>query len=286
MAAPVGMACSIKGKPEVKSGDAWRPLRLLQRLEAGDALRCGAGEEAIVVLFGNGQRYQVGAGAQATVAATSLAGAKMLAAAGGPSARAAKALGGARLGAVMARPPVSHERLTPQSTGWITPGADGNVKLAWTPLAGAEAYSFSLRDQLDDVVWHERTAADKAETAIGATGLQLRRPYVWQLVSFGKSGKPIKSRWGVITFLNAADGDELTQSAAPLLDEAKQNPNDTTPHALLAELYRSYGVYERTLDELEATGDSSAQREAYSQISPAALGRWLLLQDDKTTAPE
>lgn len=293
MAAPVGMACQIKGKPELKSGGSVSPLRLLQRLEAGDVVRCGGGEEAIVVLFANGQRFKVGAGANATVQATALTGAQALAGAGGPSARAAQALGGARLGAVMARPAASHQRLTPTADGIVSPAADGSWRLAWTN-SGAAEYSFTLLDRFDDVLLNVRTT--QAETTLPeaiAARVQLRRPYVWQLASFGKSGK-ISSppRWGVVTFLSQADAAELAQSAAPLVDEVKGNPADTTPRALLAELYRSYGAYERTLEELEALaalnspGATEAQREAYREISPYAFGRWLLLQDDKQAPPD
>jgi hypothetical protein len=184
------------------------------------------------------------------------------------------------------------------------------------PTPEAASYSFNLLDRYDDVVWRERVM-DKTETVVGggmptaiekAMGgtrlswekdglpigtLQLGRPYVWQLVSFGKSGKIIAPpRWGVVTFLGKEEADDLAQKAAPLLDEARQNPTDATPHALLAELYRSYGVYDRTLEELEAltamnaTGAAEAQREAYRQISPYAFGRWLLLEDDKRAAPD
>lgn len=314
-AAPVGMACRVTGKPEVKSGGAWKPLKLLQRVEAGDAVRCSAGEEATIVLFGNGNRYLVAAGKQATVEADSLAGAKVLAGAGGPSASAARALGGARVGAVMARPASSHQRLMPQSTGSIVVGADGLLRVAWMPAPDATSYSFNLLDRYDDVVWHERVA-DKTETIIGGSppaaiekamggarltwqkdgvpqgSLQLGKPYVWQIVAFGKSGKmAAPPRWGVVTFLGQAEADELAQSAAPLLDEARRNPTDPTPHAMLAELYRTYGVYDRTLEELEALealnaeGALDALHDAYDQISPYALGRWLLKKDGKPAEP-
>ena len=48
VAVPVGMACHLTGKPEVGTGGKWKPLRLMQRLQAGDTVRCSAGAEAII----------------------------------------------------------------------------------------------------------------------------------------------------------------------------------------------------------------------------------------------
>ena len=52
-AAPIGMVSSLNGKAEQRSVGAteWKHLRLMTRLEAGDAIRCEAGGDAVVTLF-------------------------------------------------------------------------------------------------------------------------------------------------------------------------------------------------------------------------------------------
>ena len=223
-AAPVGMACHIKGRPDWKSGNTWRPLRTLQKLESGDAVRCSAGEEAIIVLFGNGKRYRVKAGATAIAGAATLRGATALADASGPSMRVAQALGGARVGAVMARPATSHQRLTPQFSGYIVPDEGDQARLEWTPIAGAREYSLSLSDWFDDVVWSGRVAAENNFATITFPALQLRRAYVWHLAAIGRSGKPVAAVcWGTVTFLSEEDAAALSTAAAPLELQQKQN---------------------------------------------------------------
>ncbi|HEX8551949.1 MAG TPA: hypothetical protein VF681_10395 [Abditibacteriaceae bacterium] len=285
---PVGMACHIKGKPEVRTGGHWRALKTLQKLEPGDVVRCSGGEEAIVVLFGNGQRFRVGAGRQATVSAAALTGAQSLGGAGNPSSRVARALSGARVGAVMARPAASHQRLTPEFPGWIVPEAENRVRLDWTAVSGAATYSVSLLDWNDDVVWNGRIDGSETSAVAEIPSLQLRRAYVWRLLPLGKSGKPVASlRWGVVTFLSRADADALQAEVTPLEAQAKQEIPDATARALLAELYRSYGVHGRTLEKLEELsmlgqpGAVEAQSEAYQQIGPYAYGRWLIVSADK-----
>jgi hypothetical protein len=111
------------------------------------------------------------------------------------------------------------------------------------------------------------------------------------LSALGASGKPVeKPRWGTVAFLSQEDADALLQAASPLELQQKQNPKDATSAALLAELYRSYGVMERTLEKLEdldtlsQPGALEAQSEAYQQISPYAYGRWLIVRADKATS--
>jgi hypothetical protein len=83
------------------------------------------------------------------------------------------------------------------------------------------------------------------------------------------------ARWGVITFLSRPDADLLTAEAAEFA--APLEGADVTPLVILAELYRSYGVLERTLETLEnprladLPGIREAQDEAYRQVSRYAL---------------
>jgi hypothetical protein len=270
-AGPVGIASSLLGKAEVKAGEAgaWKPLRLLQRLEAGDAVRCDSGGEVVIVCLETAERFKVNGGSSAVVEPGKVRGADKVAGLRGPAIRIAKGLGGARVDAFMARPAQSHQRLTPDSPGWIL---EGERRFQWAPIPGAASYSFTLFDGADNVVWSARVSGESAEFPADLPYFALRRPHVWRLAPFGQSGKPaMGARWGMITFLSRQDADELTAEAAELA--TADDGSDVTSLVMLAELYRSYGVLERTLETLEnprlgsQPGIREAQDEVYGQVS-------------------
>jgi hypothetical protein len=271
--AAVGIASHLSGQAEFRAaeGGAWKPLKLLQRLDSGDAVRVPPGSEAVVVLFSNAQRFKVNPGATAVLESDTVKGANKVGNLSGPGMRVAKAMAGSRMDAFLARPAQSHERLTPQFPGYLL---EGDRHFEWQPVPGAASYSFSLFDTYDNVVWSARVASTSAEYPADLPYFMLRRPYVWRLSPFGKTGKPVPgARWGVITFLSTADTDQLKQEVKQLEDLAKAEPTDTTPLVLLAELYRDYGVLDRTLETLEdprlskEPGILDAQNQTYAQIS-------------------
>src|SRR5436190_4820770 len=77
LAAPVGMVTQLTGKVEVRpaSGSAWKTLRVLERLDAGDNVRCSPGAEAVLVLFDSAERYTVSAGSTAVLETKNVKGA-------------------------------------------------------------------------------------------------------------------------------------------------------------------------------------------------------------------
>src|SRR5689334_13914290 len=156
LAAPAGMAYHLTGKPQARVNGAWGALRMLQKLEAGDAVRCGAGDSAVIVIFKSGEQFKVGAGGTGTMQADKVAGAQSLGGLRGPSVRVARALTGARTGAVMARPGSAPSSLTPQAQGWIL---DNQRVIEWTPAQvsinppiTASSYSFVLFDR-NSPIW-------------------------------------------------------------------------------------------------------------------------------------
>jgi hypothetical protein len=175
----------------------------------------------------------------------------------------------------MARPAQSHRRLNPQFPGWMT---DDQRLFAWTPVPGAATYSLTLFDQRDNVVWSVRVCEPRVDYPADLPALAARRPYVWRLVPFGSSGKPLAAgdAWGVVTILTAADAAQLRADERELREQAQQVPEDTTFLVLMAELYREYGVLDRTLEILEdprlteQPGIRDALEEAYREISPYA----------------
>ena len=254
VAAPVGMAAQVKGSPQIKAGAAWKPLRLLQRLQAGDTVRCGTGAEAVIVLFGYGHRYKIAAGQEGTVRATAVAGATAMGGLSGPSTRVAMALGGSRSGAFMARPAVrQHGPLSVQTPepmrGWMP---EGERRFQWDAIPNAAQYSFTLFDRNDAVLWNARVTEPNAEYPAEFPALRSRQPYVWRVTATGKTGRLVPdSSWGIVTFLSKADADQMTQEAEELQKQAREKPDDLTPLVLLAELYRTYGVHEKVLTVLE-----------------------------------
>jgi hypothetical protein len=268
-AAPIGMAAHVVGPVQVEQGNKKAPLKLLQRLEDGDVVRCGAGAQSIIVLFNGGGRYKIGASQSATVKPTDVIGATKLAGLSGPSAEAVKLLGNARVGAVMARPGQTFERLTEQFPGWMN---SANARFTWLPLPGAATYTFTLFDAHDNVVW----SAKSETTSADYNGLPLleKRAYLWRVSGFGASGKPVPdTRCGLVTFLSNEDGAALTVLAGDLQNQAK---DDSLALLMLAETYRAYGVLGRTLETLEderlraEPGVADARRDVIASLSPFA----------------
>ncbi|HEY0075215.1 MAG TPA: hypothetical protein VGB77_14040 [Abditibacteriaceae bacterium] len=281
-AAPVGMAAQVKGSVTLKKADKEAPLKLLQRVESGDVVRTGAGAQAIIVLFDGGARYQIGAGQSATIRPGQVIGATKMAGMSGPSAAVAQKLGGARVGAVMARPARTVERMTPQFPGWLPLD---KPKFEWLPLTGALNYTFTLFDQFDNVIWSVQTDKLFAEFPANAPALREQRPYLWRLSGFGTTGRPVQdSRFGLVTFLSSAEGEALNKLAGELQAQAK-NAEDKTPFFMLAEAYREKGVLGRTLEVLEEEslrdeeGLEGAKSDVIQALSPFTRA---LLQDSNT----
>ncbi|MDF2440703.1 MAG: hypothetical protein JWN98_1687 [Abditibacteriota bacterium] len=285
VAAPVSMAVQIVGAPQFKSSTgSWKTLRLLQKLSPGASVKCPDGSKATLVMFSNGERFEV-AGGQATVGEKSIVGARSLGALGGPSARVAKTLSGSRTGAISARPAQTSQRLrNPDFKGWF---AAEQRQFLLKEVPAAASYSFTLFDRRDNVVWATRTALPQVEYPGDAPALRTGFPYVWRAVAYAANGNPKESQWGVMTFLTVADaqalqGDvvelekQLVVQPGPGQPEQLQAAADAANVVLLAGLYQNYGVMNRTLELLELLREKSvpgAQDSlmlAYKEISPYA----------------
>lgn len=261
---PIGMACHIKGQPEIRNNQTkkWESLRLLQKLETGDTVRCKPGSEAIIVLFGNGERYQVGAGQQGEIQTGSVAGAKSLGGLKGPSALAISKLGGSRTGAAFIRtvPGISPTKIPAlrergKFPDWIT---DTDRVFKWDKNEIAASYTFTLCDPAngDEVVWFAQTEGDHVEVP-GSLNLKNYRPYVWRLSVRKKSNEILHSlcRWGVLTQLKDEDVPTIKTETAALTRQAAENSADPLPHVLLAEYNRGYGLLLLAKENLEAASD-------------------------------
>lgn len=276
-AATVGMVTRLTGKVEfcAAQGSDWKPLRLMRRLDAGDRVRCAADSEAVITIFASAEQCTVAAGSTVTLDAKGIKGAQKVAGLRGSGIQIARAMAGDRPGGFEARPAQAHQRLQPGYPGWIL---EGERELTWAAIPRAASYTFTLFDKNDNVVWSQRVIDTKAQYPAELPFFTLRRPYVWRLVAFGASGKPLpESRWGILTFLSEKDAQQLASDAKELEEQAKSESKDTTLFFLLAELYRSYGVLEKALETLERPelekqeGIKEAQEEVYREISRYAL---------------
>lgn len=284
-AAPVGMAAQVKGKVEVESGGKKAPLKLLGRVESGDVVHCDNGAQAIIVFFKGGARYQIPANKSVTIGVGEVVGAPemKMTAMTGPSAAVVQKLGNARVGAVMARPGTSFQRLKEDFPGWLPLD---KPKFNWLTLNGAATYTFTLFDAYDNVVWSVKTKDLSADYPADAPELRAERPYLWRLSGFGESGKPVQdSRCGLVTFLPPASGATLTKMTGELQAQIKEletqkdeskGSDAKTALLLLAEVYRGSGVLGRTLEILEderlvkEDGITEAKNEILNTLSPFA----------------
>jgi hypothetical protein len=275
-ASPVAMASNMVGKPVYRSGGgAWKPLGVLQRLSPGDEVKCAPGQQAVIMMFTDGVRFKVASGKTGTVEPTSVRGAQPVGGAGGATIRVAKAMTGLDTQPFLARPGHSFERLETSSPGIVIVGTPSVTWAVTDP--GTATYVLTLFNQNNNVVWSTRTSGPTADLPTDVA-LVTRRPYVWTIAEYSKSGKPYPgTRWGIVTFLSSDDAAQLNSDAKSLNDQFSANPTDFTPKLLLAELYRSYGVYNGTLEALQDAmpsgqpGITKAMEDAIAQVSPYAV---------------
>ncbi|MGO8673785.1 MAG: hypothetical protein ACLQVD_20800 [Capsulimonadaceae bacterium] len=276
-ASPIALATNLTGPPQSRpAGGDWQPMHILQRLSAGDEIRCGAGQNVTILILSTGVRFEVAAGHDAHVGQTAIAGAVATGPMGGASIQVAKAMTGLDTEPFIARPTISHQRLVKSSPGIM---AAGTRSFDLPPLDGDIAfYTFTLFDKHDNVVWSVRTADQHVDCPADLPDFTLRRPYVWTESGFGPSGKPVPAtRWGIITFLSTDDAASLDAQVKALNADLAASPQDNTPLLMQAELYRQYGVLEGTLEKLEDNrlhgipGIDQAQHDTYAEVSPYAL---------------
>jgi hypothetical protein len=273
-AAPVGMIAQIKGQVTATHDGQKMPARLLSRLDAGTTLTVAPGSSAVVVLFGDGSRYQLGANARANVSAASVSGGTRLAGLAGPSANAVKLLGEARVGAIMARPASTYQRLLPDSPSYFL---NPTPRFAWLAEPGAVRYTFSLIDNYDNVIWGTSTDQTSVEYPADVAPLLEKRPYLWRITAFSESGKPIKARFGFVTVLSVADAKTLDGLVTDLKGQAATaKKDDKTSLLLLVETYRSFGVLNSALEVLDSEelksepGVAEAKNDLLDSLSPFA----------------
>lgn len=274
-ASPVAMASNMVGKPTFRSGGGpWKPLGVLEQLSPGDTVKCEPGQSAVIMMFTDGIRFEVASGKTGTIEPTKVLGAQSVGDMGGATIRVAKAMTGLDTEPFLARPGHSFERLETNSPGIVIQGAPS---VTWAPVdTDVASYTLTLFNQNNNVVWSTTVSTNTAELPASMPQIALKKPYVWTITEFGPIGKPSGSRWGIVTFLTQTQADELNGNVKVLRDQFTATPTDYSPLLLIAELYRSYGVYTGTAEALQDAapsglpGVNEAFENVFAQASPLA----------------
>jgi len=273
-ASPVAMASNMVGKPTFKSGGLWKPLGVLQRLSPGDVVKCGPGQQAVIMMFTDGIRFKIASGSSGTIEPTSVRGGVSVGDMGGATIRVAKAMTGLDTQPFLARAVAEAQELVLHDNGIIVEGTKSIT--VNSPDPGVVGYQLTFFNQSGNVLWSAKS--DTATIDLPTAPLvSTHKPYVWTLTEFGQSGKPQPVlRWGIATFLSQADADQLTADAASMESQAASGDDHVSPLLVESELYRQNGVYQgslRVLSALKTAGQPGiveAQADLCKQVSPYA----------------
>jgi len=274
-ASPVAMASNMVGKPTFKSGGgAWKPLGVLQRLSPGDVVKCGPGQQAIIMMFTDGIRFKIASGSSGTIEPTSVRGGVSVGDMGGATIRVAKAMTGLDTQPFLARAVTEAQELVLHNNGIIVQGTKSIT--VNSPDSGVASYQLTLFNQSGNVLWSTRSDSPTIDLPADLP-VATHKPYVWTLTEFGQSGKPQPVlRWGVATFLSQTDADQLTADAAAMESQAATGDDHVSPLLMESELYRQSGVYQgslRVLSALKSAGQPGipeAIADLCKQVSPYA----------------
>ena len=261
-AAVVGMAISIKGAPMVISSKSARRLRLSDRVNSGDKIRCASGSEAVVVLFGNNQRFVIGAGKTGVVGKDGVGGASAQSALSDASGRVAQALSGSKTGAFQGRNVGSGEKagivwshLQDKAPGWML---ESDKTFSWAKDINAAQYNFTLTDKNNDVIYSVRATENSFTYPETAPAIALYQPYVWRLTYYRENVdgnlEVFATKWGAMTWVAPAVAQELSGLLANQTP-ATIGKGDITTALLTAAAFEEKGVLQpalEILDELNA----------------------------------
>jgi hypothetical protein len=264
---------------------AWHAARILQRLEAGDRVRCAAGAEAGIVLLADGSRWMAPAGGSATVQAGGVQGARSLGKLSGLSAQAGAKLAGARAGAFFDRPFSDAQDLVYEFPGWLPAEyshftwTDQRAFPKYAGLPEGTVFTFTLFDANGDVVWSSRTAQRDVTLPLDLPSLRGTKPdpapYVWRISAY-PPGKIGVTSWGVVTFLTGEESARLQSDLAPLTALLKTTAVGQDQDYLLAsiaQVYLRHGVVMGAIDTINkiTTLDKEAKADIYGAAGPLAL---------------
>lgn len=285
-AAVVGMAISVKGQPMVVDKQSARRLRLSDRLNSGDKIRCAGGSEAVVVLFASGKRFVISGGKTATLGASNVSGASPLAALSGASGRVAQSLSGSKTGAIQGRVKereggINWSRLKPktpqepEAAGWLQ---SDERRLSWSKDPETSEAVFTLFNADDDVVFSERTVNSDVTYPENAPEIELGKPYFWRLVRYREGGGKYNTAWGMITWVSPEAAAKLQQNAVAASEALGKG--DVGTALLAAAAFEDAGAYQNALEILDklnerrptVPGAFDALMKLYGRLPAGARG--------------
>ena len=110
----VAVVASLSGSATLRSGGSERALKLFDKLEPGDVVRCGGDGEAVLTLIGSSERYRLSSGGTAKVGVSGITGAQKASGVKGPSSRILRDMVASRVSGLAGRQGRSYSPISPE----------------------------------------------------------------------------------------------------------------------------------------------------------------------------
>jgi hypothetical protein len=258
----VAVVESLQGQVSArKPGTELRAVALsLEWLPAGVTLEVGAKSSATLILL-NGHRYQLGAGARATITADALTDAR------GPvrelpplppipTAAPIADASATTSGAVRLRGPNDVRSLYPREGAAALPGSPLNLSFSAVPQAAT--YQVVLQDEDGNQLASWQTATSQVSVAEGI--LKAGSRYSWRVRAVGRSGVIGE---GIASFVTISE--QGLQRRADFAKALRASTEDSLALALLADLDLRLGLLREAQQRFQAAlrlkpGDPGIQR--------------------------
>jgi len=271
-ATALATATYVKGEVSVKRGTESTPLTRGAPLFDGDTVVTGKKSKATLV-FEDGTLHVVQQGSEFTLGQRAMAESeRSLTDVGKAAAKYffsadqkksnLRAIAGTRGGEA----PLELAALAPVGELLVAP-----AELLWTPVPGAARYQVKLYEDTgtdDPSVPGETVSATDPRLPLSSftrTPVSADTIYIWRVTAELQDGRT-QHGWSWFQFLPAEEARELQAARERLMTLAQQDPEDTTPYYLLANIYLGRDLtfaavqeYRRLLQR--APDDPEAQRE-------------------------
>ena len=243
-AAAVGLIVSTKGDVKVQrpAKKDWVKASVMLSLADGSQVKVGPNSQAVVVLYGNGARYEIAPGSVAQLSATAC---KNIA---GPAPKAMSVLpirqaqilkdsrvAGGRAASTVLRSGTNHLELQSLSN---TAVLESRPTFRWRSVEGAAAYKVKLWDENDQQIWQGESATSTLSYPADAPALKPGIEYLWA-VTTNVNDTRYKGE-GVFRLLADEKSKEVKNELAPL----QGAENDAVTGVTRAEIYASYSLWD------------------------------------------
>lgn len=272
-AAEVGLLVAVKGDVQTfrPSKNKWSKASLMESVADGGKIKVAPGGEAVITLYKNGERRQLGPGSVTTVAADACKTASGPAAITLPALpmKQIKDLAQSRVavgrpgGTVLRGGPLDIELLGLFNTAT----RDRRPVFRWRAVAGAASYKLKVWDEKDDQIWQAEAVATSATYPADAPELKPGVDYIWRVTATVKGERfSANGIFRVLTHEQRVDAaDEL---------QTLPDGDDAVTQVLRAEFFVRRGLW----DDAIAAYQSLAAAHPESAAIHSALANLLAEQ--------